>query len=237
MTYPANDTALLLFSRTAKQEAFYKNFFSEPNYRHNEKLAQRLIDRTKKLVQQTALPFFTIDEKLQRGESFGERLSNAMADIFEKGFQQVIVIGNDCPLISAALINDAVDEVRKGHLILAPTRKGGVYMLGFTKEKFEKSSFENIRWQTSAVAEQLCQYAKEHCLSTYHLPCLDDINDYADLTSSLSELSLTDPLRLYIQSLIASINILHAGTSIAALLQACLANNNLRGPPSLTMLA
>ncbi len=231
MTYPKHDTALLLFSRTAKQEAYCKNFFSKNIYSQNEKLAERLIDRTKKIAKQTALPFFTIDEKQQCGKSFGERLSNAMADIFEKGFQQVIVIGNDCPLVSTAIINQAVDELRKSDLILAPTRKGGAYLLGVTKEKFEKDYFKNIQWQTSAVFEQLCQYAEENQLSSYHLACLDDINDYADLLNSLNDLSLSDTLRRYIISLIASFNILKTVLS-TAIRQAILASKNLRAPPS-----
>ncbi len=237
MTYRTNDTALLLFSRTATQEAHYKNFFSKCIYSHNERLAQRLIDRAKKAALRTNLPLFIIDEKLQRGESFGERLCNAMVDVFEKGFQQVVVIGNDCPHVSAALINNAVDELNKGYLILAPTRKGGVYLLGIKKEKFDRAAFENIHWQTPSVFEDLGQYAKEHHLPACRLACLDDINDHADLVKSLNELSLADALRIYIISLIASVNILYSSTSMAALREARLAGNDLRGPPALAMLA
>lgn len=236
MIHPIHDTALLLFSRTAKQEAYQKNFFSKNIYGQNEKLAQRFIDRTHKLARQTKLPFFTIDEKQQRGESFGERLSNAMGDIFEKGFRQIVVIGNDCPLMSTALINQAVDELRKSDLILAPTRKGGVYLLGVSKEKFEHIFFKKIQWQTSLVFEELCKYVEEKKLLSHHLACLDDVNDYADLLNALNDLSIPGSLRFYIISLLASDKFLKA-YKVVRLPQSAITFKSLRGPPSLAMLA
>ncbi|MEP6584998.1 MAG: DUF2064 domain-containing protein [Ginsengibacter sp.] len=233
MTNSIHDTALLLFSHTAQKEALYKNFSPEHSGNFNKQIADQLIGRTIKIARHTKLPFFLIDEQLQRGSSFGERLTNAMADVFNKGFQKIIVIGNDCPMVSTAIINKAAVELQKNDMLLAPTTKGGVYIIGLRKEYFEKNSFEKIGWQTSAVFENMVQYAREKNIATCYFQCKHDINNYADLVASLPYLSYTDPFRIAITCLIASFHIFNLDRFLSIFHLYILSKKSLRGPPYL----
>ncbi len=200
-----NDTALLLFSRTSRQEALYKNFFSKAKKGYNERVAQKLIGSSIKTARQTRLPFFIIDERMQTGNSFGERLSNAIDSIFQKGFQKVIIIGNDCLSITSGIIHKAAAALEKNDVLLAPTSKGGVYLIGLTKKSFDENRFVKINWQTSSVFDDLVQYAVERNYSSMLLPCLNDINSPVDLKKSVYIFPAYNSFRLTIISLFASL--------------------------------
>lgn len=231
LIYTDNNTALLLFSHTAGQESLHKTFLNRHIKKCNKRIAQALIDRSTRIALQTKLPFFLFDEQLQRGTCFGERLANAMDDVFEKGFEKIIVIGNDCPSLSADLISKAAVEIKKNDVLLAPTAKGGVYLLGISRQLFEKSLFERINWQTSTVFENMIQYAEEKSSSTFFFPCLNDINSYTDLVTSLSYLSYIDAFRVFVTGIIASFLNFIPNTFTPLNLQPALVQESLRGPP------
>jgi len=203
LTYQNNNTALLLFSSSSDEESRAKNFLPYKNYSQNKKITQKIIDHSITLANLSGLPYFVWDESLQQGNNFGERISNAAEDVFKKGFEKIIVIGNDCITLNTDQINKAVTALQTYESIIAPTNKGGAYLIGISKKTFDKKNFTAIRWQTSSVTKDLQKLSAS--LSVFQMPVMDDINDFNDLKKQAIQLSLIHPLRLFLQSIIASI--------------------------------
>jgi Uncharacterized protein conserved in bacteria (DUF2064) len=92
----------------------------------------------------------------QRGDSFGERLGNAIADTLALGYSQVVVIGNDCPAIDAADLSAAFDALQAGaSLVAAPTHDGGAFLIGARGDIFPADEFVALPWRTSHLFEAL----------------------------------------------------------------------------------
>ncbi len=197
-----NNTALLLFSRRSEQESLARNFLPFGSAAKNKALTQKIIDRSIVLAKNSGLPFFVWDEKLQHGDCFGERLANAIAAVFEKGFEKIIVIGNDCLTLNSVHIHEAVVALQSHEYALAPTKKGGAYLLGLTQKSFNKEAFTTVRWQSSFAFNDL---EKLFSFSVFHLPVLDDVNDFGDLQKHVFYLSKIDSLSIYLISIFASI--------------------------------
>ena len=175
--------AILIFSRTAKAEAAEKNLL----YRNSKKkaLASLMINRTKQVVKASGLPTFFYSEHLQIGNNFGERFTNAIESIFDKGFETVIALGNDCLAVSKNDILQAAELLETTPSVLGPSTDGGVYLLGIQKQAFQKEAFLNIDWQTEYVLEQLSSLNKNiKILSTK-----SDIDTTDDLVVALKSIA------------------------------------------------
>lgn len=135
------------------------------------------------LGQQSKLPFFIITEKEQQGYSFGQRLANALAHCFAKGYEKLIVIGNDCPGLSIQAIRKAKQQLVQQKIVIGPTPKGGVYLIGLTAEGFSQTDFENIAWQTNSVFSELKTWAENASAGVCTLPLLTDLNAATDFVT------------------------------------------------------
>ncbi len=202
MAIQQNDTALLLFSRRSEEESLAKNFLPFGSAAKNKALTQKIIDRSIALAKNSGLPFFVWDEKLQHGNSFGERLAHAISGVFEKGFEKIIVIGNDCLTLNTNHIHQAVVALQTHEFVLAPTKKGGTYLIGLTQNNFNYKAFTSLRWQSSFVYKDL----QGLFLSpVFELPMQDDVNNFNDLRQQVSLLIKADALRMYVVSIVESI--------------------------------
>ena len=84
-------TAILIFANSAQKEAALKPFQS------SKALYHLLNTKTIATAKKAGLPFFHYSESEQVGYSFGERFTSAITSVFNKGFENIIVIGNDTP--------------------------------------------------------------------------------------------------------------------------------------------
>ena len=100
----SSNTAILVFIRSVADELANKRLFPAAGYQGNVSLIRSLNKQVRNTVQATGLPYFVIDSTSQKGDNFGERLTNAMASVFIKGFERVVVIGNDCLSIDSSLL-------------------------------------------------------------------------------------------------------------------------------------
>lgn len=224
-------TALILFSRTPDAEASVKNFMAGKGVKHNKRVAESIFNRTLKIASHTVLPLYVVDESIQKGGSFGEKIGNAIKNTFQKGYQSVIVIGNDCVQLTTAIINYSAEQLNNNDLVIAPTNKGGVSLLGIAKASFNKHSFEAIPWQTSDVYSSLIDLANSQLSTVFQLPFLNDVNDYKDLIAESKQLNFSDKFRLLIISLFASVKDT-ATSSIKFLSYQLCYLAGLRAPPS-----
>src|SRR5260370_8195746 len=65
----------------------------------------------------------------QEGASFGQRLENAMETPARLGYQEIVIVGRDCPELGESDIIQAFALLRQHHLVLGPDHRGGGYLL------------------------------------------------------------------------------------------------------------
>lgn len=169
-----NKTAILIFANSAQFEAIKKPF------RSSEVLFYALNAQTLKIVKGTGLPYFLSSEKNQIGSSFGERFTNAIQSVYEKGFQNVITIGNDTPHLQTNHILKAVDQLRQNDIILGPSKDGGFYLMGLKQSLFNAETFLKLPWQTSRLHRSISKLVASKHIALFYLELLSDIDTISD---------------------------------------------------------
>src|SRR5438552_5625985 len=64
----------------------------------------------------------------QHGSTFGERLSNAVKDLAQSGYEQIVIVGRDCPQLNADDIRSAFERLGQNRAVLGPDHRGGCYL-------------------------------------------------------------------------------------------------------------
>ena len=175
-------TAVLFFSRSAKAEGARKQFVGEKNRRKNVRVARSLIEHTHQQLRQTGLPVYEVDEKLQQGNTFGDRLANAFAFVFSKGYRNVIAVGNDTPKLKSAHIHHAKELLseEKAHIVLGPAEDGGTWLMGYSREAFSAPAFRKLPWNSNRLLHSILEHAGDNFSVTLLEPH-SDIDNYASL--------------------------------------------------------
>ncbi|WP_241234689.1 TIGR04282 family arsenosugar biosynthesis glycosyltransferase [Nonlabens ponticola] len=134
-----------------------------------------------KTVRKSGLDYFHITESDQHGDSFGARFSNAIQSVFEKGYEQVICVGNDTPQLTTLHIFTAVDSLATGHAVNGPSIDGGYYLMGIHAHEFDAGSFESLPWQTENLATAYRELQEDIGIISDNLEPLMDLDSASDL--------------------------------------------------------
>lgn len=118
------------------------------------------------------------DKKLQEGEDLGARMKNAFKEAFDEGFEQVVIIGSDCPEISTELLETAFEKLNHTDVVTGPANDGGYYLLGM---KAFHNLFDGIAWSTGEVHEATLEKVRAGQLTFGELPVLTDLDTIEDL--------------------------------------------------------
>lgn len=177
--------AILIFTQEASKEAARKMLTPSKNRRVN----QLVFTKLNHFVGQTATAAASNSIKLtvfysnqlisESTSSFGKQLSLAIQLIFEKGFEKVICIGNDCPALNKNRILEAVDKLQATDAVIGPDNRGGVYLLGISSKDFKPEIFENLAWQSEKMLESYIEQATNQ--SILMLEALSDIHNFQEL--------------------------------------------------------
>jgi rSAM/selenodomain-associated transferase 1 len=124
----------------------------------------------------------------QRGNDFGERLSNAVTDLLSAGFDSACLINSDSPTVPAANFAEAANELARpgDRIVIGPSDDGGYYLIGL--KQLHHRVFENIDWSTERVLEQTLERAEQIGIPVHQLPSDFDVDDRATLQRLCSEL-------------------------------------------------
>lgn len=117
----------------------------------------------------------------QDGSNLGERMKHCFIEAFNKGFDQLVVIGSDSPDIPGYFIIDAFNKLDDLNVVIGPSKDGGYYLLGFSKLSFIPSVFDGIRWSTSSVYKKTIDNLKNQSRKILKLPVWNDIDTLEDL--------------------------------------------------------
>ncbi|MDX1462979.1 MAG: DUF2064 domain-containing protein [Marinirhabdus sp.] len=144
-------------------------------------LFEALNEQTLKKVQQTKLPYFIFSEKEQIGGSFGERYVNAIQNIFDKGYDNVITIGNDTPNLQTKQLLDAAKSVSQQQVVFGPSIDGGYYLMGLHRSQFNPEAFLQLPWQTQNLLGSFKRLLAVKNTKVVLLQTLRDIDTVADI--------------------------------------------------------
>src|SRR5262245_2339170 len=111
----------------------------------------------------------------QRGNGMGERLHNCFADLFESGFDSVVIIGGDSPTLPLNFLIDAFDLLENlRDLVIGPAEDEGYYLIGM--RSLDQRIFENIPWGTSSVLAATRERVLERGFNLRLLPVWYDVD-------------------------------------------------------------
>lgn len=181
----STSTAILIFTQEASKEVSRKILTPSKNKGVN----QLVFTKLNHFVGQTAtaaaldspkLSVFYSNQLISANESnFGKQLSLAVQSVFEKGFEKVICLGNDCPALNKNRILEAADKLQTADAVIGPDNRGGVYLLGISRKNFKPEIFENLAWESEKMLESYIeQFANQSILM---LEALSDIHTFQEL--------------------------------------------------------
>lgn len=175
------NTCILFFSRTPESEANFKKL--HPSKRKNLQLHTFLYRHTLKKIQKSRLSYLIINEEDQKGSSFGERLSNAIDKTFDT-YDNVIVLGNDCPNLDTSVITKTLQLLHIGQQVVGKEKDGGTYLLGLKKEYWDKYSFTHLPWNTKDLFSEVLKAFQIDQVSILNQIYID-IDDIRSLLGSI----------------------------------------------------
>ena len=127
----------------------------------------------------------------QRGADLGARERGVFDDLFQAGFQKVVMIGSDLPSLPPGHVSRAIDRVSPGRVVLGPSEDGGYYLIALAAPPAGMpvpDLFSGIRWSTPSVLDDTRAAAGRAGLGVVLVPGWHDVDDAAGLARLRSDL-------------------------------------------------
>ena len=115
----------------------------------------------------------------QRGVDIGARIFNAFFDVFREGCRKAVMVGTNCPELTAAHVRKAFIALKDHDLVLGPTMDGGYCLVGLKEPR--PDLFFGIPWGTKQVLETTLEKAREEGLKVMRMQPLRDVEYPQDL--------------------------------------------------------
>jgi uncharacterized protein len=121
--------------------------------------------------------------KQQTKGDIGCRMQSAIVS-HQNQMQRLLLIGSDCPDLSADIMEEAFNALTTHDLVLGPAFDGGYYLIGTRRESSSlicHTLFRDIPWSTADVYTTTKIRAEQYQLRCHTLTRLHDIDTPADL--------------------------------------------------------
>lgn len=122
-------------------------------------------------------------KRIQEGSDLGERMYNAFKELYNEGYQKIVIIGSDCYELNAIIIENAFEILNEKEIVIGPSLDGGYYLLGMSSPL--KNLFENIEWSTPHVFNETIKKINHNGYSVCSISPLNDVDVEADLTEEI----------------------------------------------------
>ena len=122
------------------------------------------------------------DYALSLNQQLGDDLGIRMYQAFYQALMdhdQVVIIGTDCPSLTAELIEQAFHALTTNDAVIVPAEDGGYVLLGLKKASLEL--FTGITWGTDHVYTQTVERFQQLGLTWEELPWQWDVDRPVDL--------------------------------------------------------
>ncbi|MGB2475354.1 MAG: TIGR04282 family arsenosugar biosynthesis glycosyltransferase [Flavobacteriaceae bacterium] len=127
-------------------------------------------------------------EKIQVGESLGERMSHAFKASF-KTHSPIVIIGTDLWSLEAKDILQAFESLKENNVVLGPSHDGGYYLLGLNR--YLPQLFQNKKWGSDTVLLQTLSDLTNEQFSLLEekndIDTLEDLQKHPDLMQLSNE--------------------------------------------------
>jgi rSAM/selenodomain-associated transferase 2/rSAM/selenodomain-associated transferase 1 len=110
----------------------------------------------------------------------GARMAHAFGAMLVDA-RAAVIIGTDCPGITARIVSDAFEGLRDHDLVLGPATDGGYYLIGLRRHV--PDLFHRMPWGTAQVLSETLARADQLGLGVHLLPPLDDVDEPNDLAA------------------------------------------------------
>jgi rSAM/selenodomain-associated transferase 2/rSAM/selenodomain-associated transferase 1 len=123
----------------------------------------------------------------QRGETIGDRMRDAFASLFARGYTSVVIVGSDLPTLPDAYVNTAFERLRdRGtDVVIGPATDGGYYLIGL--RSVSSTLFDSIPWSTSMVLARTVEIAEQQRLAVSLTPHWYDVDSVDDLRRVMAD--------------------------------------------------
>lgn len=186
MSAAPSRTAILLFTRPAGEEAAHKSFGA--GRQADAAVAAQLIAHATAMARLVGMDFLCVESGAQGEGTFGLRLAAALRYGFGRGYERLVVIGNDCPQLTPALLREAVRGLETSDAVLGPSLDGGAYLIGVRRPFFEADAWAALPWQTATLGAALARYFRRAGARVSTLRPLADVDNAHDLARALRQL-------------------------------------------------
>lgn len=119
---------------------------------------------------------------IQKGENLGMKMQHAFQNGFDKGYENIVLIGSDLPTISKEVIEAGIANLKNNDVVFGPAEDGGYYLIGMSK--MHASIFENKPWSKNNLLAITLQELKAQNQSVGFIETLNDIDTFEDLIAS-----------------------------------------------------
>lgn len=113
----------------------------------------------------------------------GGRMQNAFEQLFDKGYERIVIIGSDCYELTQGIIEQAFELLNTSEAVIGPAKDGGYYLLGL--RKMIPQLFSDVAWSTDEVFSATVKTLGKLNFSFSTTPILSDIDTIEDLTPEL----------------------------------------------------
>ena len=125
-------------------------------------------------------PFSAFEPFPQRGKDLGEKMWDAAATAFRLGAVRVVIVGADCPSLSAGTVRRAFRELSAGaSVVFGPSADGGYYLVGLSSP--DERLFRGFRWSTPEVLRNAAERCRRLSMPFSFLPPGRDVDTGEDL--------------------------------------------------------
>ena len=103
---------------------------------------------------------------------------------FRDGARNVVIVGSDCPGITADHVERALDELGANDAVAGPVRDGGYWLIGMRRSSFHRAGdvlFSDIPWSTAQVMGATRQAAAAANSALAELTPMQDVDEKGDL--------------------------------------------------------
>ena len=129
-------------------------------------------------------------KKLQQGSDLGLKMKHAFIELFDSGYEKIIIVGSDILDLEVEHISEAFLKLKTHDVVIGPALDGGYYLLGM--KQLHSQIFEHKTWGTSTVLKDTLKDLNHK--NIYLLDGLNDIDIFEDLKNNktLKELISND---------------------------------------------
>jgi rSAM/selenodomain-associated transferase 2/rSAM/selenodomain-associated transferase 1 len=117
--------------------------------------------------------------RAQSDGDLGRRMAGALEDSFREGSRATVIIGSDCPELTADVLSAAFDKLSQASVVFGPARDGGYYLVGLTQPV--PQLFRDVHWSTGTVLTESIFISRQAGIKPILLAPLSDLDVPGDL--------------------------------------------------------